>query len=144
MTGQYSIVHMNHALVHQSASGCLRACRDPGPRTRGGGTLPEYFPPLFLFTKHTVSSVSVRAATAHISPMNQPCVEMWSYRPACPATQRGGARSVRQAAPGRRPRGALGVASESIDSRGDTREHRLCPPEGPSARDGKDVSWGQH
>lgn len=116
MTGQYSIVHMNHALGHQSASGCLRACRDPGPRTRGGGTLPEYFPPLFLFTKHTVSSVSVRAATAHISPMNQPCVEMWSYRPACPATQRGGARSVRQAAPGRRPPGR---------ARRRFREHRL-------------------
>lgn len=38
--------------------------------------LPEYLPPLFLLTKQMVSSSRVSKAMAHISPMNQPWVEI--------------------------------------------------------------------
>lgn len=50
--------------------------------------LPEYFPPLFLFTKQIVNNISVRRAIAHISPINQPWVEMSSYKPAYSVVQR--------------------------------------------------------
>lgn len=41
--------------------------------------LPEYFPPLFLFTKQATSTMSVSRAMAHIRPMNQPWVEIPSW-----------------------------------------------------------------
>lgn len=47
--------------------------------------LPEYFPPLFLFTKQAMSTMSVRRAMAHISPMNQPWVEIPPWTLARPA-----------------------------------------------------------
>lgn len=89
------------------------ALRPRAPRS--GRTSPEYFPPLFLFTKHTVSSASVSTATATISPMNQPCAAMSSYRPAYPAHREG--RSL--GAPAGAPRARRGGArSGRVESRG--------------------------
>lgn len=59
----------------------LRVYCRPNKRKRKRNPLPEYFPPRFLFTKQTASSTRVRTAMAPISPMNQPCVAMSSYKP---------------------------------------------------------------
>lgn len=37
---------------------------------------PGYFPPRLLLMKKTMSMIRTRRATAHIKPMNQPCVTM--------------------------------------------------------------------
>lgn len=59
----------------------LRVYCHPSKRKRKRNPLPEYFPPRFLFTKQMASSTRVRTAMAPISPMNQPCVAMSSYKP---------------------------------------------------------------
>lgn len=42
--------------------------------------LPGYLPPLFLLMKQTISKIKIRRATAHIRPMNQPCVAISTCR----------------------------------------------------------------
>lgn len=46
-----------------------------------GSFLPGYFPPRLLLIKQTMRRMSTMRATAHIIPMNQPCVVMstWSW-----------------------------------------------------------------
>lgn len=50
-----------------------------------GGGVPAYLPPWFLRIKQTVRTMSVRSATAHMVPMNQPLVDMLLGWPAAPA-----------------------------------------------------------
>lgn len=57
-----------------------------------GGGVPAYLPPLFLLTKQAMSTTSVRSATAHMVPMNQPWVEKSLRWPTAPGNKssRGG------------------------------------------------------